>query len=380
MVYNAALEERIGAWKWERRSVTRFDQFKLLTGSTEAIPGLAQFGLRPFRGALVRLDLAFQAFFRRCQCGEKSGFPRFRGEGSWDAIRYTDPVNWRLALNESYGRLYLQGIGYIKVKTFRHLNGEARSITVRRRGKRWEVAVQYRNVPTRQPAEPSFKIAAVDLGVARLATVSWVDIVSGERGSDFMPSLQPRKRSADPLEEADSALGRCKKGSKRRARAKALRASRHRKVANQRKNACHHVSKVLAEFGVIGFEKLSIQQMTKSAKGTIEKPGRNVAAKSGLNRVILDSGWGMLRQFTTYKAESAGGMVLEVDPRHSSQECARCGHKEKKNRPSQAEFRCQSCGYEANADDNASDVLLSRTLRDLGHGPCLTSKGVQSRG
>jgi putative transposase len=139
-LYNAALEERRGAWRWERRSLTRFEQFHELTGATAVLPWLGKFGVSVARGTLVRLDEAFAHFYRRVRAGERPGFPRFRGAGSWDSVQWSDTHCWKLTPNgqSSYGRLHVQGVGHLKVKLHRHFGdgAEPRKLVVRQRGRR----------------------------------------------------------------------------------------------------------------------------------------------------------------------------------------------------------------------------------------------------
>jgi len=113
---------------------------------------------------------------------------------------------------------------------------------------------------------------------------------------------------------------------------------------------------------MIVMEDLKICNMSKSAGGTIEEPGRHVAQKSGLNRSILDQGWGEFRRQLEYKQEWRGGQVVYVDPKHTSQTCPQCGHQAKENRLSQATFRCVECFFEGNADRVASQNILRRGL------------------
>jgi putative transposase len=131
-LYNAALEERRGAWRWERRPVTRFEQYRTLTGLCGQEPALMAYGVTVARGTLLRLDRAFQAFFRRTKAGQASGFPRFRSSRRFDSVEYPDGSGWRL--NEESRRLYLHGVGHVKVRLHRPLRGVPKTITVRRVG------------------------------------------------------------------------------------------------------------------------------------------------------------------------------------------------------------------------------------------------------
>jgi putative transposase len=139
----------------------------------------------------------------------------------------------------------------------------------------------------------------------------------------------------------------------------ALRARQARRRENWLHMTTTHLTK---NHGVVVVEDLRIQNLTRSARGTIEHPGSNVRAKAGLNRSILGMAWGKAERLLAYKCPREGGMLVRVDPRNSSIECARCGHVSPDNRISQAAFRCMACRHEANADTNAAQVLVERGL------------------
>ena len=152
-------------------------------------------------------------------------------------------------------------------------------------------------------------------------------------------------------------FARQKKGSNRRRRTAGQLRKLHRKRARKRDDATHQISRALADTGhTVVLEDLDTRAMTKSAKGTVEKPGANVKQKAGLNRAILASGWGQLERKLAYKA----GRVVKVDPAYTSQACSRCGHTAKSNRPSRAVFQCGACGFRAHADHNAAINILVR--------------------
>ena len=166
---------------------------------------------------------------------------------------------------------------------------------------------------------------------------------------------------------AQQDLVKRKRGSIRRRRASQRIASLHRKVARRRLDHLHKTSRALVDaYDVIVHEDLKIANMTRRAK---PRPGgeggyepNGAAAKTGLNRSILDAGWGILLRMLAYKAEDAGRQVIAVDPRHSSQRCSACGHTDAANRVTQAEFRCRSCGFRGNADTNAAINILRAGL------------------
>ena len=154
-------------------------------------------------------------------------------------------------------------------------------------------------------------------------------------------------------------LSRKKKGSNNRAKAKAKLAKANLKIANKRKDFLHKLSFQYAENqGIVVVEDLKIKNMTKSAKGTVETPGRQVKQKQGLNRSITQQSWGMFFEWLEYKLHQRGGQLIKVDPKHTSQTCSECGHISKENRKLQARFVCTSCGHSANADTNAAKNIL----------------------
>ena len=350
-LYNAALAERKEAWEKEHRSVTRFEQFSGLNGMAITTPNLAQYGTVVARGTLTRLDLAYQAFFRRCRTGDTPGHPRFKGRFRWDSVSYPDISGWKL--DPESGRLYLLGVGHIRVKMHRALPGRPKTITVKREGRRWWVSVSCDQVEP-QPLVPTGRQVGIDLGVSSLLTTSKGEHLANPRFTN---------RAAERLAVAQQDLARKKRGSKRRSKAVQRVAAQHRKVANCRRDHAHQVSRRLIDsFDLIAHENLAIPNMVRSASGTIENPGTNVAAKRGLNRSIQDAGWGQLLQFLTYKAEDAGREVIGVDPRNTSRTCSACGHCEAGNRLSQAVFRCLVCGHTAHADENAAVNILRAGL------------------
>ena len=127
---------------------------------------------------------------------------------------------------------------------------------------------------------------------------------------------------------------------------------------------------LVRDYDLISLEDLKITNMTKSAKGTKDKPGKNVKAKSGLNRSVLEQGWGMFRQRLTDKATNAVTPVeiIAINPAYTSLRCSECGYTDKKNRESQALFHCLSCGYKDNADVNAAKNIIAVGLTVQGRG------------
>lgn len=263
-LYNAALAERKDAWEKEQRSVTRFEQFSGLNGMAITTPDLAQYGVCVARGTLTRLDLAYQAFFRRCRAGDTPGQPRFKGRFRWDSVSYPDISGWKLDPNAS--RPYLQGVGQIRVKMHLALPGRPKTITVKREGRRWWVSVSCDQVEPK-PLVPTGRHVGIDLGVSSLLTTSEGEHLANPRFTN---------RAAARLAVAQQDLARKKRGSKRRRKAIERVAAQHRKVASCRRDHAHQVSRRLIDsFDLVAHENLAIPNLrTCSVCGHCEAGNR----------------------------------------------------------------------------------------------------------
>lgn len=352
-LYNAALEERIGVWKWEKRPVTFFDQCKTLTGLREVRPEVVACGITLCRGTLKRLDRAFVSFCRRVGRDEIPGFPRFKSAGRFESLHWVDIYGWKLKGDER--RLFLRGIGDVKFNYCRPISGIAKTITIKREGRKWWLNVHCIDVPA-MPLPPTGREVGIDLGVSNIVATSDGELIVAERFN---------KRARVQLADAQRKLAGQQRGSNRHRRQRERIAQLHRRVVNQRNNSVHQLSRsIVNNYDLIILEDLKITNMTRTpeAKPDPARPGaflRNgSAAKAGLNHSIYDAGWGKLASLLSYKAESAGRVVVSVDPRYTSQTCAECGHAEAGNRVEQAVFRCQACKHEAHADVNAARNIL----------------------
>jgi putative transposase len=162
------------------------------------------------------------------------------------------------------------------------------------------------------------------------------------------------------LRRYQKAVSRKKKGSCNRKKAVQKLSRLHARIARQRGDWLHKLStKLVSEHPVIAIEDLKASMMSASAKGTAAKPGRNVRAKAGLNRGILDAAWAEFRRQLEYKAAAVGGEILSVNPAYTSQRCSCCGHVDKDNRRTQSSFACLACGHAENADVNAAKNILT---------------------
>lgn len=312
-LYNAALEERIGAWRLNGISISLNDQTKSLTtirGDDAAYGGVAY---DVSKWTLKRLDDAMKAFFRRVKQGGSPGFPRFRPASRWSSFGY----HQKHGLRVKHDRLMLVGlIGALRMKLHRPLpEAQLKSAVFTVEAGVWRVALTMDVDIVVQPV--ACDAIGIDVGVNHLATTS--DGVHFE-------NVRPRSRRAKDLARAERALARCRHGSMRRRKVKAKLAAIQRSIRNSRTTHLHDVANAIVRISPkIHVEDLKLQKMTRSARGTLVEPGTNVRQKSGLNRVMADAAPGRLIQMLTYKAESAGGSVIRVDPRNTSKKCSACG-------------------------------------------------------
>jgi putative transposase len=360
-LYNAALEERREAWRMGRHRVTFYSQDAQLKEIRAGDP--ERYGRWSFnceRSAVRRLDRAFQGFFRRVRTGEKPGYPRFRGRGWWDSIEWPAEkggARWDSVPHPKVTRVYLAGIGHVRVHQHRPVKGRVKTITAKRENGRWYVVLSCDDVPA-EPLEPTGSPIGIDMGVASFLTAS---------DSAHVPNPRHLAATAGRLAAAQQYLARKKRGSSRRKKAVAKVARLHGKVRRQRLDHAHKTALALVRaHNLIVHEDLKIKNMTARPKprpdGSGGQQSNGAAAKAGLNKSINDAGWGIFLRVLSAKAESAGRTVIAVNPRHTSQRCAECGHTAARNRVTQAEFRCLACGHQAHADVNAATNILRAGL------------------
>lgn len=360
VLYNAALDERRTAYR--RAGVTI--KYGVQSGQLKDIraadrEGQGRWSFSSQQATLRRLNKAFDGFFRRVKAGQAPGYPRFKGRGWFDSVQWPkdgDGCRWNSAPDSDHTRVYLQGIGHIKVRMHRRVEGRVKTITVKREGKRLYVVLSCDDVPALALPETG-TAAGIDMGVASFLTTS-----------DGAQEPNPRflRTMAGELAAAQQALATKKRGSQNRARARAKVTALHLKVKRRRQDFHHKTALILVRHhDVVVHEALKTKNMTRSASGTVEEPGTNVAQKSGLNRSILDAGWAQFLTILAAKAESAGRTMIAVNPAHTSQTCPRCGHVARENRPTQADFACVRCGWTGHADVTASINILRRGLASL---------------
>ena len=290
---------------------------------------------------LKDLERAYTNFFQK-----RADFPRFKKRGKHDSFRF--PQGFKV--DQPNNRVFLPKIGWIRYRNSRNIEGTPKNVTVSQSGGHWYISVQTER-EVEQPVHPSTSIIGIDVGIAKFATLS--------DGTVFGP-VNSYKKHQQRLARYQRAMSRKQKFSINYKKAKAKVQKLHTRIANVRKDYLQKTSTEISQnHAIVCIEDLKVKNMSKSANGTIEKPGRNVRAKSGLNKSILDQGWGEFRRQLEYKQVWLGGEVLSVPARNTSRKCNVCGHTSADNRKTQAVFVCTSCGHEANADVNAACNILA---------------------
>jgi len=341
-LYNAALEERINAWRLQHIAIRFNDQTKSLTQIRSFEPAYGGIPYNISKWTLKRLDDAFRAFFRRHKAGQKPGFPRFRGRSRWNSFGFHQKDGLRI---DNTRLLFSNGLtGCLRVKMHRLLPADAiiKSAVFTLRDGIWRVALSC-EITAATPAQNA-QLLGIDVGVEHLATDS--------HGQHYPNARIASKRQRD-LRRAARALARCRKGSRRRRKIAARLRRVSETIRNARTTHLHQVSRaIVATSPLIAVEKLKLTNMTRSARGTRDEPGTNVRQKAGLNRALADAAPGRLIAMLVYKAESAGGRVIAVDPKGTSQTCSSCNA----NVPKTLAMRRHicACGVDMHRDHNAA--------------------------
>lgn len=355
-LYNAALQERRDAWRLTRTSVGYKHQSAELTGIRRDIPEWGDLAVEVGRGVLRRIDRAYAAFFRRVKAGERPGYPRFKSAGRYRTIELSEvrPHMVRTSRDGRRAHIRVKGLPTVEVRLKRELPPpeHLRALRLAFRAGKLYVDLAYEVEMDALP--PSDSTVGIDLGVNARVALSDGTLIAGTK---------PDRRRERRLRRR---VSRSRKGSKRHAaRVAALGRETHRnRVAGR--HATHRLTTGLVrDYGRIAIEDLQIQNMTRSARGTVEVPGTNVAQKRGLNRGIAEQSWGLFRVQLTYKAAWAGRELVAVDPKHTSQDCSRCGARSAK--ATQREYRvyrCTSCGLVLDRDVNAARNIAVRAFGD----------------
>ena len=297
---------------------------------------LKQVHSQALQQSLKNLSQALKEAFDRTNSKQ---FPFFKKKGQRDSFRY--PQGFKV--DNSNGRVFLPKVGWIRYSKSQDVIGEAKNITVSKKGQYWFVSIQV-EIDIEAPKHPSSSIVGGDLGIVRFLTLS---------NQKYYEPISIFKKLKSKLAKLQKKLAKKEKFSNKWRRLKSKITKLHIRIANSRNDYLHKISSELSKnHATVVLEDLKITNMSKSAKGTVDNPGKNIKQKSGLNRAILDQGWGEFIRQLEYKLAWNGGKLIQVNPRNTSRKCPQCNCISADNRKTQAVFRCQNstCNYTENAD------------------------------
>jgi putative transposase len=341
-VYNETLATCKNAYEQCGETLNYYDTAKLLPLWKQTKPELKQVHSQVLQNVQIRVELAFQAFFRRVKQGEKAvGYPRFKGYGWYDSFTYPQ---YGYAVKLVDKSLHLSKIGDIKVVLHRPIEGEIKTVTIQRRAGKWYTCFSCE--VEAQPLPASREVVGVDLGLKTFAVLSNGEQIKRQRWM---------KHDACDIARLQRKKEKLPKGSKERRQAVQALNHAHQRATQRRTDFAHQQSrKLVNRYGLLVFEDLSIQDMQANGSKRI-------------NRNIADVAWGQFVQFITYKAENAGREVLRVNPRGTTQGCSGCGKIVAKDLSVRI-HDCPHCGLKIDRDLNAALNILTRGMASIGSG------------
>ena len=315
--------------EWKRESETSF---------------LAETHSQVLQQSLKDLDRAYVNFFQK-----RADFPRFKKKGVRESFRY--PQGFRL--DERNSRVFLPKIGWMRYRKSRDIEGIPKQITISLSADKWYISIQTER-EVEVPVHASQRSLGIDMGITSFATMS--------DGTALAP-LNSFRKYEKKLAAMQRKLSRKTKFSANWRKQKAKVSRLHRKIADIRNDFLHKATTTISKnHAVVVLEDLKVRNMSASASGSLEAPGHNIRAKSGLNKAILDQGWFEFRRQLGYKLAWLGGTLHLVPPQYTSQTCSQCGCVDRASRPTQARFKCTACNFETNADHNAALNILAAGL------------------
>jgi putative transposase len=337
-LYNHFLHQRKTAWEERQETIGLYDQLGELPALKRERPSLKTVHSQVLQNVGTRIDLAFKAFFRRCKEGETPGYPRFRGRHRYDSFCFPQaPSGCQLHGNQ----LHLSKIGVVHVVLHRELEGNPKTVCVRRSptGK-WYVTIACEWEPA--PLEPSSERVGIDVGLASFATLSTGETI-------LNPCFFRQEEKA--LAKASRQLAKEEKGTPKRRKRRKVVARVHERTRFRRKDFSHrHSRKIVNRFQVIAVEDLSVNRMVHN----------HCLAKS-----ISDAAWAEFASMVSVKAEWAGRSFIAINPAYTSQDCSRYGHRQKMSL-SERTYVCSCCHLELDRDLNAALNILRLGLQALG--------------
>ena len=323
-LYNACLEQRIAAYKMQRKSISRFAQQHELVDLKAGCPEFREIGSHVLYDVVHRVDISFQRFFKH-----GAGHPKFQGRNQYESFTLPDRAGWKLLAS----RIRLTGCGEVRVRLSRPIQGIIKNVTIKRtRSGRWFVCFSCDAVPAKVYPETAAPVG-LDLGLSTLVTTS-----DGEKLGD----TRFLKRKLHKLRRAQRHVARQKRGSNRRRKSVRNLARLHERIADQRRDMHHKVSTALVQkYGLIAHEAITPAFML---------------ANPHTARAASDAGWSQLLRFLQWKSAEAGRDLVAVDPYNTSQACSACGALVPK--PLSQRTHICPCGTVLDRDHNAALNIL----------------------
>ncbi len=320
------------------------DYFSKLWKKSEEYGFLKEVPAHCLQQKMKDLDKAFKDAFDKKQPLKR--IPKFKKRGDGDSFRFPDPKSIQIENR----RIKLPKLGWMGFHKSRTIEGAIKNATVTRCAGKWYISIQVEQ-EVNQQAHRADGAIGIDLGIKTFVACS--------NGSCF-DSVNTFEKLQTKLANSQRHLSKKKRFSENWKKQKRKIQKIHSKICNIRLDFQHKLSTNLSKnHAMIVTEALKISNMSKSSRGTTEKPGKNVRAKSVLNKAILDQGWSEFKRQIKYKLEWMGGVYVEVDPAYTSQKCSSCSNIDKNSRTSQSKFCCISCGHTENAHVNAAKNILT---------------------
>ncbi len=388
-LYNAGLQERRDAYETrvqrhpnyydeptrqqlaKEHAISVYEQKRDLVEIKEVLrPEYQDIASHVLQDVLFRLEKAYKRFFQRVKNGENPGYPRFQGCHRYTSFTYPDGAGWKLDAQKRPAdtkgmvrvNLRLTKIGTVKLHLHRDMAGTIKTLTIKREAEQWYACFTC-EIGKPEALEVRSEDVGIDLGVTHFAALS-----TGE----YIENPRHYRKAEKKLKKVQAALSRKKRGSHRRKKAVQAVARTHRKIRNQRADFLHKESrKLVNHFQIIVFEDLQTAKLVKRPQPQQdEETGQylpnGASSKAGLNKSISDAGWSQFVQYCIYKAAWAGGTLVQVDPKGTSQVCSGCGAVVKKTL--EERWHSCTCGCELDRDTNAAKNILRAGYQQLSVG------------
>jgi putative transposase len=354
------IHRSINYHQWQK-SISYYDQQDSLpeAKSDPELSWLKEVPSQSLQMTLRNLDTAFKNFFRGT-----GKYPQAKKKGVHDSISFPQGSVLKIQnKTKKVSKIALPKLGEVEFVHHRKFAGKIKGATVSySHGDGWQISVLVEEDPI-QHENISQETVGIDLGVSKTIAIS------GDNRDHCLPTEQI-KRIENRIATLQKRKAKVEKFSDRWKHFGRIVSKLHSRIARIRKDFLHKTSCELSKnHGAIVMEDLRVKNMSKSASGSKDNPGRNVAQKSGLNRAILRQGWGSFRIMMEYKTKWYGSRLIFVSPKNTSRRCCQCGYTHEDNRQTQADFLCLKCGYNENADKNAANNIRRLGLESLGRQP-----------